>query len=121
MPFSRDVLDLLDTTEEIHIQTRRPDGRTPKTTIWVMVDGDDVFVRSVRGDRGHWYQAVLEDPKVTIHAAGRAIAARATAATDDDSVARCSAAITRKYAGVPGEKSMLKPRTLETTLRLEPA
>ncbi len=121
MPLPPDELELLSRTPEVRIQTHRPDGRSPKTIIWVMTDGEDAFVRSVRGDQGRWYQAALVDPVVTIHAAGRAIEARAVPATDDDSVARCSAAIVRKYAGQPGEKSMLKPRALPTTMRLEPA
>jgi hypothetical protein len=53
-------------------------------------------------------------------AGGQAIAARAVPATDDDSVRRCSEATHRKYAGVPGERSMLAAKALPTTLRLEP-
>jgi hypothetical protein len=121
MPFPPEDLDLLARTAEVRIETSRPDGRRPRTIIWVMADGDDVFVRSVRGEAGRWYQGALADPNVVIHAGERVIACRAIPATDDDSVARCSAAISRKYTGVPGEKSMLKPRTLHTTMRLEPA
>jgi hypothetical protein len=121
MPFSPEDFDLLAQTAEVRIETSRPDGRRPRTIIWVMTDGDDVFVRSVRGDAGRWYQGALADPNVVVHAADRTIPARAIPATDDDSVARCSAAIVRKYHGVPGEKSMLKPAVLGTTLRLEPA
>lgn len=121
MPFAPDDLDLLVRTQEVRIETRRRDGTTTKTIIWIMTDGEDVFVRSVQGDRGWWYRRALADPSVTIHAGGLAIEAHAVPADDDDSIARCSAAIVRKYAGRPGEKSMLKPRALPTTLRLEPA
>ncbi|HLA16081.1 MAG TPA: DUF2255 family protein [Candidatus Limnocylindrales bacterium] len=121
MPFSRDDLDLLERIEEVRIETSRPDGRRPRTIIWVMTDGDDVFVRSVRGERGRWYRAALVDPQVTIHADDRSIAARAIPATDGDSIARCSAALERKYAADSSLASMLEPKTLGTTLRLEPA
>jgi hypothetical protein len=120
MPFSADDLELLEQTAEVRIETSRPDGRRPRTIIWVMTDGGDVLVRSVKGEQGRWYRAALDDPVVTIHAGGRAIAARAVPATDDDSVRRCSEAIHRKYAGVPGERSMLAAKALPTTLRLEP-
>jgi hypothetical protein len=121
MAFSRPELDLLDATQEVRIETSRPDGTTRTTIIWVMTDGPDVFVRSVRGDRGYWYQRAVERPGVALLVDGRRIAATAVPAHDDDSIARCSAAIRRKYAGVPGEKPMLAPKALPTTMRLEPA
>lgn len=121
MTFSPDDLDLLAATDEIEIETRRADGGTRRTIIWVMTDGPDVFVRSVRGEAGRWYREALVDPRVTIHAQGRAIAAKATPAAGDAAVARCSSAITRKYAGQPGYRPMLRPPTLATTLRLDPA
>jgi hypothetical protein len=121
MPFSRQELDLLAATEEVSIETTRADGTTRTTIIWVMTDRDDVFVRSVKGDRGYWYQRAVEHPGVALHVDGRRIAATAVPAHDEDSIARCSAAMRRKYAGVPGEKSMLAPKTLPTTMRLEPA
>ena len=40
------------TTEEIEIETARPDGPPHRTIIWVVVDGDDAFVRSVNGAGG---------------------------------------------------------------------
>jgi hypothetical protein len=121
MTFSPDDLDLLAATDEIEIETRRGNGKTRRTIIWVMTDGRDVFVRSVRGEAGRWYQETLADPRVTIHAQGRAIAVRAAPAAGDDAVARCSAAIVRKYAGQPGYRPMLRRHTLSTTLRLDPA
>jgi hypothetical protein len=121
MPFSAQELDLLAETEEIRIETTRSDGTTRTTIIWVMTDGDDVFVRSVKGDRGYWYQRAVERPTVALIVGRQRIAATAVPAHDEDSIARCSAAIQRKYAGIPGEKPMLAPRALPTTMRLEPA
>jgi hypothetical protein len=121
MTLSPADLDLLAATDEIEIETRRADGTTRRTTIWVVTDGADVFVRSVRGEAGRWYQEILAEQSATIHAHGRAIAIRATPARDDDSIARCSSAITRKYAGKPGYEPMLRAHTLGTTLRLDPA
>ena len=39
---SPDDLALLGTTEEVRIETTRPDGTTHRTIIWIMTDGDDV-------------------------------------------------------------------------------
>jgi hypothetical protein len=115
------TLELLAREEEVAIETLRPDGTRRRTVIWVVVDAADVLVRSVRGERGYWYQAALESPEsVVVHAAGRAIPVRVRLADDPDTVHRCSRALNQKYAGDPSTPSMLRPHVLGTTLRLEP-
>lgn len=87
-----------------------------------MVDDGDVFVRSHRGDRGHWYQAAREPgSRLALHVNGQRLPVRAQRADDDESIRRCSAALERKYAGNSSTPSMLRPHTLATTVRLEPA
>src|SRR5687768_11966825 len=116
MPFSSDDLELLANEEEVRIETRAADGTARRTIIWIVVDGGDVFVRSVRGPRGRWYREALVDPDVTIHADGRRILARAIHAPDADSIARTTAALQRKYAADPALRTMVVPNTLDTTL-----
>jgi hypothetical protein len=87
----------------------------------VVVDGQDVFVRSVRGDRGHWFQAALDSPdSVVLYAAGSPIPTRPRLVTDAAAIERCSDALERKYGSDPSVRSMLRPRVLDTTLLLEP-
>jgi len=88
----------------------------------VVVDDDQAYVRSVRGERGYWYQSARERPdEVALVAGDRVIPVRVVLAADDDSIARCSAALERKYGRSRGSyTSMIQPSTLETTLRLEP-
>lgn len=118
--FDRPTLDLLDRAMEIDIETMRVDGMPRRTTIWLVVDDDEVFVRSVRGERGFWYQSAREEPdKVVLHV-GRAIPVRVVAATDDESVDRCSRGLQQKYAADPATPTMVRPNVLGTTLRLEP-
>jgi hypothetical protein len=121
MPFSPDDLELLANEEEVRIETRAADGTAHRTIIWVVVDEGDVFVRSVRGTRGRWYREALADPDVAIQADHRRLPARAIHAPDPDSVARTSAALVRKYAGIPGLEPMMQPNVLQTTMCLEPA
>src|SRR5947199_10422084 len=102
MRFAPDDLALLDETEEIEIETAVPGGPTHRTIIWIVVDGDDAFVRSVRGSQARWYREVVADPKVTIHAGDRALSAVAEPAADPDSIARVNAALERKYRGISG-------------------
>ncbi len=54
--FDTETLALLDRELEIDIETVRQDGRPKRTTIWIVVDDGEVFVRSWLGDRGHWYR-----------------------------------------------------------------
>lgn len=119
--FDATTLALLDRRRLVRIETTRPDGSRRRTTIWIVVDGEDVFVRSVRGERGRWYQAALDRPaEVFLSAGGERLIVRAVPAVDDRSVERCSTALERKYAGDPAVASMLRSHTLGTTLRLEP-
>ena len=105
---------------EVDIETMRLD-RTRRTTIWLVVDGDEVFARSWKGDRAYWYQSALEAPdEVTLHIGRRAIPVRVVSATDDSSLGRCSRALTHKYATDPAVQVMVRPSILGTTVRLEP-
>ena len=121
MRFAPDELALLADTEEIEIETSRPDGASRRTIIWVMVDGDDAFIRSVNGAGARWYREATANPSVTIHAGTQAFRAQTIAAPDPDSVARVNDALERKYTGIVGLPEMLVPDTFETTLRVEPA
>src|SRR3712207_2829404 len=66
--FPADVLELFAREEEVRIETTRRDGTTKRRIIWIVVDEGDVFVRSVRGERGRWYRHLLERPAGAIHA-----------------------------------------------------
>ena len=121
MRFAPDELALLTETEEIEIETARPGGDVHRTIIWVVVDGDDVFIRSVNGAEARWYREATADPSITVHAGTRALPARVEPATDPDSVRRTNEQLARKYANVPGLRPMLKPDIFDTTLRVSPA
>lgn len=119
--FDRPTLDLLDRAMEVDIETMRPDGMPRLTTIWLVVDRGEVFVRSVRGERGYWYQSAREAPEeVSLHVGGRAIPVRVVSATDDDAIDRCSRALEQKYSADPAAPTMVQQGVLGTTLRLEP-
>jgi hypothetical protein len=45
-------------TQEVEVSSLREDGTLTKpVTIWAVTVGDDLFVRSVRGDSGGWWKA----------------------------------------------------------------
>ena len=121
MSFSTEDLALLDAAEEVEIETQAPEREARRTTIWVVVDDGEAFIRSHRGPTSRWYRDATANSAVAIHVAGRRLPATAIPATDPDSIERTSAGITRKYAADPAAKSMVAPAVLDTTLRLEPA
>jgi hypothetical protein len=121
--FDPRTLATWDTTHEIEIETSRGDGApVHRTVIWIVVDGDAAYVRSVRGPAGRWYRELVANPRGAVHAAGQRVTVRAQPATDADSVNRVSDALRAKYEQRwPGPTaSMLRDETLPTTLRLEP-
>jgi hypothetical protein len=120
MQFAREDLDRLDAAEEVEIETFDGSGEGRRTTIWIVVETGEVFVRSYLGERGRWYRDCLADPRVAVHVGGRRIGATVEPA-DDDGIARTSAALRQKYDGDPATDTMVARDVLATTLRLLPA
>ena len=123
--FPPDVLERLRETREIEIETTRKNGETSRAIIWVVVDGEDVFVRSEFGDDGWWYRHLKVRPEAVVHVRGQQappVPVRAVVADDSESIERCSEAIRTKYRSSAGSvRAMLKPEVLHATVRLEPA
>jgi hypothetical protein len=120
MPFDRDTLDLLARTKEVRIETSRPGGPVHSAIIWIVVDGQDVFIRSFRGERGRWYREARANPEVAILAGNQRVPATVVSAADVDSVRRCSEGFQAKYPKSASTPMMLVGDILDTTLRLEP-
>ena len=121
MPFSRDDLAKMDQAKTVLIETSAgPDSPVHRTIVWVVVDGEEVFVRSWRGVTARWYREALANPDIAIHLGKRRLEAVAVPARDSASVARTSKALERKYEGDPAAASMVRDEILITTLRLDP-
>jgi hypothetical protein len=111
----------IDTAREVDIETRRGEGApSHRTTIWAVVDGGDVYVRSLRGASGRWYRELLAEPEAVLHVGDDTFPVRAAEAADPESVQRTSDALRRKYSDSRSLDSMLADDILDTTLRLEP-
>jgi len=88
--------------------------------IWIVVDGDDVFIRTYRGKTSRWYRELLAGPGALV-VEGKRVRVRAESASDSESVRRASAGYRKKYAKGGSLDAMLRRSVLPTTLRLEPA
>jgi len=123
--FDPDTLQTLDRTYEIDIETSRGENAPVhhRVTIWIVVDGDAAYVRSVRGPTGRWYRELMANPHGAIHVGGRRIPIVAEPAADAESIARVTDALKRKYEPRwPGPLAgMLREQVLPTTVRLKPA
>jgi len=120
MPYRDSDLHDLDIAQEIRIETHRHDGNVRSTVIWVVVDGGDVFVRSVRGDAGRWYEEALADANITINDSGLRLEGHAVPVHDPASIARIDAGLKRKYTGVDGFESMFDPAVVGANFRIDP-
>jgi hypothetical protein len=120
--FDVDAKNRLEQTEDIQIETRRSGAESPahRTTTWVVVVGDDVFVRSVRGNVGRWYQEIKANPMAVVHVAEQHLRVKAIPVTDDMMIARVSDEYHKKYGKSDHMPPMVRPEVLPTTLRLEP-
>jgi hypothetical protein len=117
--FDPDVLERFRREKEVHVETSRGD-EIHRTIIWVAVDGDEVFIRSVRGPRGRWYRELKASGTGALVLKDRRIPIRAVVATKAG-IERCSRALRAKYRPGGSLNSMLRPETLPTTLRVGPA
>lgn len=119
--FDSQILNQLANTEEIEIETHSATGKTRRTIIWVMVDDQNVYIRSWLGLKGRWYQEIKANPDAAIHMNGQRLPVRAVPVTDEALIARVSNNILRKYHHSPSANGMVREEILPTTLQLEPA
>lgn len=115
--FDAAVLTALRKDKEVRIRTR---AQTKPVPIWVVVVGDEAFVRSVRGPKGKWYVAAAADGIATLEVGRRQIPVTVASVADASTIDAVSQAFLSKYAGSPYAKSIVAPDTLPTTLRLDP-
>jgi hypothetical protein len=119
--FPHDVIERLDREPEIDVETHSPDGAVRRTTIWVVVDAGEVFIRSVNGTRARWYREAVAGTDAAIWIGDDRVPVRVSEATSAGDIARCSRVLESKYAGDPSVGAMLEPSVLDSTLRVVPA
>ncbi|HYU62884.1 MAG TPA: DUF2255 family protein [Verrucomicrobiae bacterium] len=120
--WSGDELSKLGDAEEVQIASVRRDGKLGRpVTTWVIRQGDDLYVRSVRGRSGHWFRGVQERHEGRIRA-GR-VQKDVTFVDGDDAIGdQIDAAYRNKYRRYTGPilNSVLTPAARAATLKIVP-
>jgi len=119
MPLSDQQLALIDETKEVRIRTRGA-TRTFTTIIWIVVADGTVYVRSVDGEEGKWYQRALLDSRVEVVVGDQQIPFTAVHVEDGDEIDAVTAALHAKYRPGVSLDRMVRVEVLGTTLRLDP-
>ena len=120
--WTRDELPKVAGAEELEIASFRPDGTLRKpVTIWVVRDGDSLYVRSVKGSSGAWFRGTKERHEGRIQAGGGEKEVSFVDADHDidDQVDAAYRAKYRRYAGSI-LNSVLTPQARSTTIKLTP-
>ena len=102
---------------------RAPDQTRLRTgsRIWVVVDGDAAYVRSVRAARRRWYREATAYPEAVLYAGARKLPVHLEPVNDEATIAHVSDAVLRKYVQWPNDaRAMVRNEVLRTTLRLHP-
>lgn len=113
----------IDRTDELQIAPRRADGSLASPRIvWGVRVGDDVYIRSVKGKSGVWYQHTRASHAGHVTAGDvDADVAMADVASGDEIADRIDAAYRDKYSRYPGPVgSITADEARATTLKLSP-
>ena len=119
MALSDAQLGLLDETNKVRIRTRGA-TRSFTTIIWIVVADGTVYVRSVDGENGHWYQRALLDSRVEVIVGDQQIPFTAVHVDDPAEIEVVTVALRSKYRPGGSLDRMVRNEVLGTTLRLEP-
>ena len=122
MPWTSDQLDKVGKAEELQIVSMRRDGTVGKpVTVWVVRDGEALYVRSVKGPSAHWFRGTQERHEGRIRAGGvQQDVTFVDAGHDIDN--EVDAAYRAKYRRYAGNilNSVLTPEARSTTTKLVP-
>jgi hypothetical protein len=120
--WTTEELDPIGAAQELEVASLRADGalRQP-VTIWVIREGDDLYVRSWRGESGAWYRGVLKRHQGHIRAGGVDKDVNFVAVDDEQLNEWIDAAYRSKHGryGSSYVEPITSGETRTTTLRLD--
>lgn len=119
--WTNDELTRIEHAEELRMAPSRSDG-TPRTPvpIWVVRDGDDLYVRSFRGSAGAWYRAARASHEGRIRSGGVDKDVTLVEVTDPGVNDRIDTAYRTKYGRYGANYIDPMVASRDTTLKLVP-
>jgi hypothetical protein len=121
--WTNDELDKIAAADELQIASVRPGGtlRSP-VTIWVVRNGNDLYVRSYRGRGGSWFRAAHARHEGRIRAGGVEKDVTFVEETDPGINDQLDAAYRTKYRryGARYVDSIVGPEARAATIKLVP-
>jgi hypothetical protein len=119
--WTTDELDTIGDAEELTLASARRDGtlREP-VTMWVVRDGDDLYVRSVNGRGAAWFRGALTRHEARIRGGGveKDVSLVETDAANGEVDAGYHAKYDRSYPSIV--PSIVAPEPRAATLKLVP-
>ncbi|MQY05918.1 DUF2255 family protein [Actinomadura macrotermitis] len=116
-------LAAIEAAEELEVAPQRDDGTLRRPTpIWVVRDGDDLYVRSYRGPDGAWFRAARASGRGRISSGGVETDVSFVAAPDPELNDRIDAAYRIKYGHHSSTyvDPMVADPARRTTTKLQP-
>jgi hypothetical protein len=113
---------LIAAPQEVQVITRRRDGSLSRpTTIWIVGDGDRLFVRSTNGRTASWFRGAIATGAGQIVSGGRASDVTFAEAAEAD-LAAVDAAYRHKYGRYARiVEHLVEDGPREATLQVRPA
>jgi hypothetical protein len=119
--WTNDEVDRVGAAEELDLASVRRDGtlRRP-VTMWVVRDGDDLYVRSVNGRGSSWFRGAQNRHEAHIQAGGveKDVTLVETDDVDDELDTAYRTKYGRRYPSIV--PSMVAPEARAATLKLVP-
>lgn len=119
--WTNDELTRIEHADELQMAPVRGDGRPPTSVpIWVVRDGDGLYVRSFRGRDGRWYRAAAASGAGHVRSGGIDKDVTLVAAADAGVNDRIDAAYRSKYGHYGARYVDPLVAARDTTLKLTP-
>ena len=119
--WTKDELDKIAKTDDLHISPFREDGKTygTPTWIWSVVVDDEFYVRAYNGRNSRWYRAAMHQKAGRIRAAG--VTKEVTFEPVDGAIQdRIDDAYRAKYKDSEYLKPMIGTRARSATVKVMP-